>query len=61
MENDIRTLTAIQAFTETYDEWSDVYIALAVSRKLQADRQKYGYDRILEYVEDVESDWLEQW
>jgi hypothetical protein len=35
--------------------------ALKASRQLQSDGRRLGHDRVDQYYEDVEGNWLESW
>lgn len=43
------------------DKVNKVLKSLQVVRRFQRERQIYGVGRVNRYVEDVDSDWLENW
>lgn len=47
--------------TSTTDRIEKVRQALEAAQKLQDDRLRLGIDHVNLYVEDIESDWLENW
>ncbi len=47
--------------TTNQDKINKVLKSLQVVRRFQSERQIYGVARVNRYVEDVDSDWLENW